>query len=144
MRKPIAAALVVFGALLTLAGPAAAQVTPDDDVVAPVLVIGAPTVTLIVSTLLPLLNGLALRPSNPAWVKALVANGIGIVAYSFTQVLADDGSAFLTEAWFHGLIASLVVMAASYFGVWRPIIDPNERVPTWAPLGDVLAPSTRP
>lgn len=140
MRKPIAAALVASGALLTLAGPAAAQVTPDDDVVAPVLVIGAPTVTLIVATLLPLLNGLALRTSNPTWVKALVANGIGIVAYSITQVVADDGSAFLTEAWFHGLVASLVVMAATYFGVWRPLVNPNARVPTIAPLGDVLSP----
>jgi hypothetical protein len=136
----LAVAATALFTLVAFAGPAAAQVSGGDEVAAPVWVIPAPTVTLIVAVLVPVLNGLALRPSNPAWVKALVANGIATVAYAITQAVANDGAALLTEAWFHGLLASLVTMTAVYFGVWKPVVNPDQTVPTVVPLGDWLTP----
>lgn len=141
LKRLLALAAVAISFLVVSAGPAFAQVSGDDEVAAPVWVIPAPTVTLIVAVLVPVLNGLALRPSNPAWVKALVANAIGTIAYSITQAVADDGAAFLTEAWFHGLFAALVVMVASYFGVWKPVVDVNANLPTVLPPGVLPASS---
>lgn len=140
LKRLLALAAVAIGFLVASAGPALAQVAGDDEVAAPVWVIPAPTVTLIVAVLVPVLNGFALRPSNPSWVKALVANGIATVAYGITQAVADNGAALLTEAWFHGLLASLVTMTAVYFGVWKPVMNPDQTLPTPVPLGDWLTP----
>lgn len=105
------------------------------------VLLAADWVAIIIGLAIPLVNGLALRPTNPAWVKALVANGVAIVAHSLSNVIQADGSAFMSNAWWSELFITLVAMAAAYFQVWAPIVNPNRNLPTLVPLGDVLDPA---
>lgn len=143
-----AAVAAAAAALVVLATPALAQVAPDGDVspdapVSAFLSVSNTWVMLLVGTVVPLVNGLLLRPSNPAWAKALIANMFAAAAHAFSQAIQDDGTAVLSQEWLIGLVITLVTMAAMYHGVWKPLMNPDATLPTPLPLGDVLAAGSR-
>lgn len=131
--------------LVAFAAPAAAQVAPDgnlspDTPVSAYFTVNNTLVLLFVSTVVPLVNGLLLRPENPAVVKALVANLFAAVAHAVSQAIQEDGTALFSQEWLVGLVITLVTMAASYYGVWKPMVDPDRTLPTVLPVGDWLTP----
>ena len=141
----LAVAVVVAAAAVVLfATPALAQVAPDGDVspdtpVSAWLTVDNTLVVLAIGTLVPVVNGLLLRPQNPAWVKVLVANLFATAVHAFSQAVQDDGTAFLTQEWAVGLIVTLVTMAAAYVGFWKPLLQPDAKLPTVLPVGDLIA-----
>ena len=143
-KRLITIGAVALAALVASACPALAQVATDGDIspdapVSAYLTLNNTIVLVLTGAVIPLVNGLLLRPSNPAWVKALVADVFAVVVHAFSQAIQADGTAFLSQEWFLGLAITIVAMAASYFQVWKPVVDPNERVPTALPVGDLLA-----
>jgi hypothetical protein len=147
LKRLLALAAVAVGFILVSAGPALAQVAPDGDVspdtpVSAYLTLNNTVVLLLTGAVIPLINGLLLRPTNPAWVKALVADLFAVGVHAFSQEIQDDGTAFLSQEWFLGLGVTMVAMAAAYFQVWKPIVDPNRRLPTVLPVGDLMATGT--
>lgn len=92
-------------------------------------------VTILVGTIIPLVNGLLVRPSNPAWVKTLLASLLAVAATAFSQAIQADGSAFLSQEWFLTLAVTWIAMIATYYGLWKPTLNPNEALPT-LPVGD--------
>jgi hypothetical protein len=140
-RAATAIVVAAAAAVVLLAAPAAGQVAPDGDVspdtpVSALATVNNALVVLAISTLVPIVNGLLLRPSNPAWVKVLVANLFATAVHAFAQTVQDDGTAFLTQEWALGLITTLLAMTAAYVGFWKPLLDPDATLPTPLPVGD--------
>jgi hypothetical protein len=139
-----AAIVMILVGLVMSAGPAYAQVSPTGDVspdapVSAYLTINNFLVLLATGAVIPVLNGLVVRPENPEWVKALLANVWAVVVHAFMQAIQDDGTAVLSQEWFVGLALTVVGMVASYLNVWKPIANVNATTPTVVPIGDVLA-----
>lgn len=124
IRTIMAAVAVTILGLLVFGAPASALAPPpvdlDADAVSTV-VIAAPIVTVIVSLLIPLINGFLTKPSTPTAVKAigtivlntawaLIANG----------ALADGSSAFST-ATLYTAILGVIISITTYVGVYKPI-----------------------
>lgn len=144
LRRSGLALVVALTALVLMATPAMAQVAPDGNVspdapVSTYLTINNTVVLLITGALVPLVNGLLLRPTNPEWAKVLVANLFATLVHSFSQIIQDDGTAFLTQEWAVGLGVTLLSMTAAYYGVWKPLVNPNASLPTVVPIGDLMA-----
>lgn len=139
--RVLAMALILGAALVVVcASPALAQVAPDGDVspdapVSAFLTINNSVVLVLTGLVVPLVNGLLLRPENPGWVKVLVANLLATVVHGFSQTIQADGAAILTQEWFLGLFITLGTMIATYLGVWKPMIDPDRTFPGGLRLG---------
>src|SRR5919106_2421098 len=54
------------------------------------LTVNNAVVTVLVGTVLPFVNGLLVRPTNPAWVKTLLASLIAVVATALSQAAQAD------------------------------------------------------
>lgn len=146
VRRLLALAAVAVLGVLWFAGPALAQVAPDGNVspdapVSAYLTINNTLVLLITGSLIPVVNGLLLRPENPAWVKVLLSSVVATIAHAFSQVIQADGTAVVSQEWFLGLAITIGTMVATYLGVWKPVVNPNATEATIIPLGDWLTPS---
>lgn len=142
MKKLLVALALAVGGLLALGAPALAGTPGPDAPVSNFLTVNNTLVLIITGSLVPVVNGLLLRASNPAWVKVLVANLFATGVHAFSQAIQADGTAALSQAWLVGLAVTLVTMTATYLGVWKPVLDPNRTMPTVLPVGSVLAPGT--
>jgi len=136
-------ACVALVAVVLFAAPALAQVAPDGDAspdapVSAVFTVNNLLVVFLTGTLVPIVNGFLLRPSNSAVVKVLVANAFATAVHAFSQAIQEDGTAVLSQEWFVGLAMTLITMTAMYGGVWKPLLNPNETMPTLLPAGDVI------
>jgi len=145
--KLLAALAAFVVSLFILAGPALAQVAPDGNVspdtpASAYLTVNNMLVLMATGTLVPIINGLLLRPGNPAVVKILVANLFATAVHAVSQTIQDDGTAFLSQEWALGLGMTLLTMTAAYFGIWAPL-GVNEKMPTVVPVGDLLEPLGR-
>jgi hypothetical protein len=146
-RRFLAALAAFVAVLFVLASPALAQVAPDGNVspdapVSAYLTINNMLVLMATGTLVPIINGLLLRPSNPTIVKILVANLFATAVHALSQVIQADGTAVLSQEWLLGLGMTLLTMTAAYFGIWAPL-DINAKMPTPVPVGDLLEPLAR-
>jgi hypothetical protein len=146
VRRLLALAAVAVLGVLWFAGPALAQVAPNGDVspdapVSAYLTVNNALVLVITGSLIPVVNGLLLRPTNPAWVKVLVSSAFATAVHAFSQTVQDDGTAILTQEWFLGLAITIGTMVATYLGVWKPVVNPNATEATVIPIGDWLTPS---
>jgi TM2 domain-containing membrane protein YozV len=138
--------LIVVGLLIGPGGvsiygaiPAGAQAaTPAPAPAAPFLTLNNTLVSLAVGIVLPLVNALLLRPSNPRWAKVLVASIVGAAATALSQAIQPDGTAILSKEWLLGLAITVGSMIVAYLGVWQPLANPNRNLPTVAPVGDVV------
>lgn len=146
VRRLLALAAVAVLGVLWFAGPALAQVAPNGDVspdapVSAYLTVNNTLVLILTGALIPVVNGLLLRPTNPAWVKVLVSSAFATAVHAFSQAIQNDGTAVLTQEWFLGLAITIGTMVAAYLGVWKPVVNPNATEATVIPLGDWLTPS---
>lgn len=124
IRTILAAVSVTILGLLVFGAPASALAPPpvelDADAVSTV-VIAAPIVTIIVSLLIPLINGFLTKPSTPTAVKAIgtiVLNaGWALIA---NGVLADGSSAFSTSTLYTAILGAIISIT-TYAGVYKPI-----------------------
>lgn len=146
LKRLLALAAVAIGFVIVSAGPALAQVAPDGDVspdapASAYLTINNTLVLVITGSLIPVVNGLLLRPTNPAWAKVLVSSAFATAVHAFSQTIQDDGTAVLSQEWFLGLAITIGTMVATYLGVWKPVVNPNATEATVIPIGDWLTPS---
>jgi hypothetical protein len=131
-------AAVAAVAFVAAASPVMAQIAPDGDVSpdAPssaYLTVNNTLVLILTGAVIPIVNGLLLRPENPSWVKVLIASLVGTAVHAFSQVVQADGTAVLTQEWTLGLVITLGSMVATYLGVWKPAVDPNAKLPSLLP-----------
>jgi hypothetical protein len=97
-------------------------------------------IALLIGTAVPLLNGFLLRPTNPTWVKTLVASLVVAGAHAVSQVVQnEDGTTTFSQEWFLGLAVTWVTMIATYYGLWKPVLNPDAAFPTPVPVGDAVA-----
>lgn len=150
-RRLAALVALVFVGLVATAGPALAQVAPDGNVSpdAPAgsyLTVNNTLVLVLTGAVIPLVNGLLLRATNPAWVKGLVSSLFAVAVHDFSQMIQDDGTALLSQEWCLGLAITLISMTAAYLQVWKPLVNPNASLPTVVPIGDLVggSPQRRP
>jgi len=119
------AALVAVFLMLVLApahvmASAPPPVTVDAGDVSTV-VIAAPIITIIVSLLIPLINGFLTKASTPGGVKALgtiILNAIS--ALITTGLVVDGGTAWSTTTLYTALLGC-VISIATYAGVYKPM-----------------------
>ncbi|HEV2928876.1 MAG TPA: hypothetical protein VGW74_09295 [Propionibacteriaceae bacterium] len=125
-RLPVA--LAVVGVTLALsADRALAQVAPGGDAspdapASAVFTVNNTLVTVLLGVVAPLVTGFLLRPTNPAWVKVLVAGMVGTAFTAVSQVVQDDGTAALSQEWFLQLALLLAAQFGAYYGIWNPVL----------------------
>jgi hypothetical protein len=146
VRRLLALAAVAVLGVLWFAAPALAQVAPDGNVspdapVSAYLTVNNTLVLVVTGSLIPVVNGLLLRPTNPAWVKVLVSSAFATAVHAFSQTIQDDGTAVISQEWFLGLAITIGTMVATYLGVWKPVVNPNATEATVIPIGDWLTPA---
>jgi hypothetical protein len=111
-------AFCVMGAV-ALASPAP-PVTTDTDM-ASTIVIAAPIVTLIVSLLIPLINGIITTAKTASWVKGVITIVLNAASALITTGLLVDGtSAFSTTALYTAVLGT-IISVVSYFNLWKPL-----------------------
>lgn len=85
------------------------------------VVIAAPIATVIVSFVIPLINGLITTAGTPGWVKGVVTIILNAVWALFAAgTLADGSAAFSSTALFTAVLGVLISLA-SYAKVFKPM-----------------------
>jgi hypothetical protein len=118
---------VVLGAIVVLAadaipaGAAALQEPSGDGPVGSTLTLNATVVNILIGVVLPILLGIALKPSNPQWVKTIGGIVVAGVAAVITNAIRDDGTAVLSAAMFLQFVTVYVPQIVSYLGLWKPL-----------------------
>lgn len=124
IRTIWAAVAVTILGLLVFGAPASALAPPpvelDADAVSTV-VIAAPIVTIIVSLLIPLINGFLTKASTPAGVKAVGTIVLNAVWALFANGVLADGSAAWSTSTLYTALLGTVISIVSYAGVYKPI-----------------------
>lgn len=124
VRRATAAVAVAFATLFVIGGPAAAAAPPpvelDADAVSTV-VIAAPIVTIIVSLIIPLINGFLTKPSTPSGVKAIGTILLNAAAALITNGVVADGSSVFSTATLYTAILGAVISIVTYAGVYKPL-----------------------
>jgi hypothetical protein len=123
IRWLLAAAALTIG-LAVSAGPAGASslaVAQPTETVGDTLTVSATLVTIVLGIFAPLVTGLLVRATNPAWVKLLVAGLVGTVLSAFQQAVQADGSAVLSGPWLLQVALLLAAQFGTYFAVWQPL-----------------------
>lgn len=112
-------AVLVFGPSF-VASAAAPPVTVDAGEVSTV-VIAAPVVTIIVSLLIPLVNGFLTKASTPAGVKAVGTIVLNAVSALFVTGVLVDGTAAWSTTTLYTALLGCVISIATYAGLYRPL-----------------------
>lgn len=123
VRRATAAVAVAFATLFVIGAPAAAAPPPvelDADAVSTV-VIAAPIVTIIVSLIIPLINGFLTKPSTPSGVKAIGTILLNAAAALITNGVVADGSSVFSTATLYTAILGAVISIVTYAGVYKPL-----------------------
>ena len=147
-RHIAAAAFVAGSTLLVMAGPALGQVAEDgnaspDTPVGAVFTINNTLVTMLLGAVAPIVTGILLRPTNPKWVKVLVAGMVGTVITAISQSVQDDGTAALSQEWFLQLGLLLAMQFGTYFAIWNPVLASRGGVNAATGPGVIPVDSTR-
>ena len=121
-----AIALVALAAIVLTADVALAQVAPDgnaspDTPASAVFTVNNTLVTVLLGMFAPIVTGILLRPTNPAWVKVLAAGAVGTAFTAISQAVQADGTAPLSQEWFLQLALQIATQVGTYYGVWNPL-----------------------
>ena len=84
-------------------------------------VIASPIVTLIVSLLIPLINGLVTTRRTAGWVKGVVTILLNAISALITNGMIADGSSVFSSATLYTAILGTTISVVSYFQLWRPL-----------------------
>lgn len=118
------AAAVTLGLVLGIAGPASASalaVAQGTETVGDTFTVSATLVTILLGIVAPLVTGVLVRATNPAWVKILVAGLVGTTLSAIQQAVQADGSAVLSGPWLLQLSLLLAAQFGTYFAIWQPL-----------------------
>jgi len=120
------AAALTLTALVAAAGPASAAVAAvgqetGTETVGSTLTVSATLVTIVLGIVAPLVTGAIVRPTNPTWVKILLAGVVGIVLNALQQAVRADGSAVLSGPWLLQLALLLAAEFGTYHQIWQPL-----------------------
>ena len=142
------AALFVAAVAMTLvfsppAGAAVLQEAADSAPVGNVLTVSAAGVNLLVGLVLPVLAGIALKETNPAWVKVIFGILLAGVAALVTEAIRDDGTAVISWDMFLTAAQLWAVQIAAYLGIYRPLGQDTARGSFNASLGSGFVPFER-
>lgn len=85
------------------------------------IVVAAPIVTIIVSLLIPLINGFLTKASTPTAVKAIGTIVLNSIWALFANGVLVDGSATFSTATLYTAILGSVISIAMYAGVYKPV-----------------------
>lgn len=124
MRKLICSITLFLGALLVGAPAALAAAPPPvevDTTDVSTIAIAAPLVTIIVSLLIPVINGVLTKPSTPAGVKAVGTIILNAAAALFTTGVLADGTAVFSSTTLYTALLGTIISIVTYAGVYRPI-----------------------
>jgi uncharacterized membrane protein YeaQ/YmgE (transglycosylase-associated protein family) len=116
----LACAVIVFGPTAVASATAPPPVTVDAGEVSTV-VIAAPVVTIIVSLLIPLVNGFLTKASTPSGVKAVGTIVLNAVSALFVTGVLVDGTAAFSTTTLYTAILGCVISITTYAGVYRPL-----------------------
>lgn len=125
IRRGVAGIAVAFAVMFVIGSPAAAQTAPppvelDADAVSTV-VIAAPIVTIIISLLIPLLNGFLTKASTPTAVKAIGTIVLNAAWALIANGVVADGSSVFSTATLYTAILGSIISITTYAGVYKPI-----------------------
>ena len=125
--------LLVGGAAVQAAAPPPVNVdTTDTSTVA----IAAPVVTLIVSLLIPLVNGFFTTITTSSKVKAYATILLNAVSALITNGILSDGSAVFSSETLYTWVLGTVVSVVSYAGLYKPLDLTSSAVR--GPAGDMV------
>lgn len=120
-RLPVLGGLVALFTLV-LGSTAYAQddtteVVGDGDV----LSVNAFTLSVIVGLIVPLVNGIALKPTVPSWVKGVVNLVLSYVGNVIALSMQEDGSAIFSREVIVTTAFAFAVALATYAGIFKPV-----------------------
>lgn len=119
--------MAAFVALMAaLAVPSFASAAPAPPVDAgttdtSTVVLAAPVVTIIVSVLIPLINGFLTKATTPAGVKAIGTIILNTAAALIINGVVSDGSSTFSTATLYTALIGCIISIASYAGLWKPL-----------------------
>jgi hypothetical protein len=79
------------------------------------------TVTLILGSLIPLVNGLVTKLSTSSAVKAIITLVLSAVVGIITVSTTDGGGAIISQSTLKSAGLALLVAIATYAGVYKPL-----------------------
>lgn len=122
IRKGVALLAIAVGTL-AVGGVAHASAPPPtlEPGQVSTVVIAAPIVTIIVSLLIPVVNGLLTKASTPSGVKAIGTIILNAVWALFANGVLADGSAVFSSTTLYTALLGCTISIVSYAGVYRPM-----------------------
>lgn len=122
----VAAVVAIPSVALAAAEPTPPVVNVDTTDVSTITV-AAPLVTIIVSLLIPVLNGLLTKPSTPTAVKAIGTIILNAAAALIINGVVSDGSSTFSDTTLYTALLGAVISIVSYVGIYKPInVTSNE------------------
>lgn len=85
------------------------------------VVIAAPVVTIIVSLLIPVINGFLTKPATPAGVKAIGTIILNAIWALIASGVMTDGTAVFSSTTLYTALLGCVISIVSYAGVYKPM-----------------------
>lgn len=89
--------------------------------------LSANVVHLILTLLIPLAVAFVTKASASAALKAIVSIVLAAVVTLITRSRLGDGSAVLSYQVVYDWVITTAVAVASYLGVYKPVLDINEK-----------------
>lgn len=126
IKRGVAAVALAVG-VAVMAAPAAAMAAapaPPVDAVTTdtsTVVIAAPVVTIIISLLIPVINGFLTKAGTPAGVKAIGTIILNAVWALFASGVLADGTAVFSSTTLYTALLGCVISIVSYAGVYKPM-----------------------
>lgn len=116
----VAVGAIVIGApsIAAASAPPPVEVTTTDT---STITIAAPLVTVIVSLLIPLINGFLTKPTTPSGVKAIGTIVLNAAWALFANGVLADGSAVFSSATLYTALLGCVISIVTYAGVYKPM-----------------------
>lgn len=124
LKKILVMTAVAIGSVVVTGGTAMASAPPPvnaDTTDVSTFTVTAPWVTLIVTALIPILNGILTKPTTAAGVKAvgtIVLNGV--YSLIINGMVSDGGAVFSTET-LYTFVFGMVISITGYYGLYKPI-----------------------
>ena len=137
-----AGVLLVPSAVFAGAEPPAADTPPvavNSEVDTDLFTLSPILVTLILSALIPLVNGLATKVTTSSTVKALISLFLSAVVGLVTVAVTPGGGAVFSEQALVAAALAFVIQAATYVGLYKPLGVTSSPVTVVQPDGNVTA-----
>jgi len=123
LKKTVAVASVALATIFVVGTPALASAPPPvnaDTVDTSTFTLAAPIVTLLVSLIIPVINGIFSKPSTPGWVKGFGTIVLNSAMALLTNGLLGDGSAAWSTTTLYTAIIGCLISGFAYANIYKP------------------------